>query len=782
MTNSFRPVLALMLASAAMPAYADEAAMESAAADAGVAGESNEIVVTGLKFDRSLQDTPTSVKVFTAEEIDRQNLISVYDLIDRTANVASTFAESGFNIRGISSTNVSGTGFGDLATVYLDGSPLPREASGGGPLDLWDLDQVEILRGPQSTLQGRNALAGAIILKTTDPSFEWKGKARAMITDADGEYRLAAAVGGPIVPDVLAFRVAGELARGEGLIKNSVTGGDYAKSNSEVVRTKLLFTPFGADGLRIVGSYLYDRHYGNDGRGYTFTDLPNSWKRRTVEANRPTYSKTSTDLFTLDVSLPLGDVFTLSSISSYNHLKTFSTYDGDLRREDEAYGDYSTNQKIFSQEVRLTFDTGNLQGLIGAYYSKHKNPDYLANSTFSLDLDVNLGLTSRVAQFLALPPAQGGAGMDPATALATAQAVRALYPQRVFISSEQLYPFNIETQALFGDASWEITPGLKLLAGFRYDREKQTVRNENAVTLNTVLPDPAFYGQVNPLFGLVVQTVNGLLLSDVQNANSSGPQQTTIYKAFLPKGGVSWEVAPNKTLSVIAQRGYRSGGAGINPGQAYAFTYDPEYTWNYEMSLRTQWLDRRLTLNANAFYIDWSDQQVTVQLSENQYDYETQNAGKSRVWGFEVESDFDVTDALNIYGSVGYANSKFLDFTVQNGQAQDLSGNAFSGAPKWTAAIGFDWRHASGVSVNVNANYRGAQYQGVIEQDQGRDVPARTLVNAKIGYSNDNFGAYLVATNLFNDKYFDYEYENAGRLQALLGEPRMIGLTFEGRF
>jgi len=779
MTKTIK-LLALLLAGASMPVHAEEAAMDAASADIGA--DSNEIVVTGLKFDRTLQDTPTSVKVFTAEEIDRQNLVSVYDLIDRTANLSSTFAESGFNIRGISSTNVSGTGLGDLATVYLDGSPLPREASGGGPLDLWDLEQVEILRGPQSTLQGRNALAGAIILRTADPSFDWKGKARAMITDADGEYRVAAAVGGPIVPDVLAFRVAGEIARGDGLIENSFAGGDYAKSHSEVLRGKLLFTPWGADGLKVVASYLRDRHFGNDGRGYTFTDLPNSWKRRTVEANRDTYTKTSTDLFTLDASLPLGDVFTLSSISTYNHLKTFSTYDGDLRREDEAYGEYSTNQKIFSQEIRLTFDTGALQGLIGAYYSHHRNPDYRATSTFSLDLDQDLGLTQRVAGFLALPPAQGGAGLDPAPALDLAQQVRAVYPERVFISSLQLYPFDIQTQALFGDASWEVAPGLKLLAGFRYDREKQKVRNENDVTLNTVLPDPAFYGQIDPLFGLVVQTVNGLLLTDVDNASSSGPQRTTTYKAFLPKGGVSWEVAPDKTLSAIVQRGYRSGGSGINPGQAYAFSYDPEYTWNYELSLRTQWFDRRLTLNANAFYIDWTDQQVTVQLSENVYDYETQNAGKSRVWGFEVEGNLQATDRLNLYGSVGYANSKFLDFTVQNGQAQDLAGNAFSGAPKWTAAAGFDWRHPNGISLNVNANYRGAQFQNVIDQNLGRDVPSRTLVNAKVGYSNGNFGAYLVAANIFDDHYYDYQYENAGRLQALLGEPRMIGLTFEGRF
>ena len=772
MTKNFRPGRALMLASAAMPLHAEEAAVDAAAADAGATGE---IVVTGMKFDRTLQDTPESVKVFTAEEIDRQNLVSVYDLIDRTANVASTFAESGFNIRGISSTNVSGYGFGDLATIYLDGSPLPSEAAAGGPLDLWDHEQAEILRGPQSTLQGRNALAGAIILKTADPSFDWRGKARAMITDADGEYRLAAALGGPIVDDVLAFRVAGELARGDGLIKNRLTGGHYARTNSEVVRAKLLFTPAGADGIQIKAAYLYDRHFGNDGRGYVFSDVPDAWDNRTVIANRPTFTRTSADLFTFDVTLPVSDVFTLSSVSTYNHLKTFSTYDGELRAEDESYGDFATNQKIYSQELRLTFDAGPLQGLVGAYYSRTKNPASESNSTFSLDPDADLGLTPQVAALL-----QSQFGLPADQALGLAQLARSYYPPRVFISSAQRYAVDIETMALFGDANWEVVPGLKLLAGFRYDHERQKVANNNVVVLNTVLPDPA--AAPTPTLGLILQTINGLLRQQVANANSAGPESTTTYKAFLPKGGVSWEVAPDKTLSAIVQRGYRSGGSGVNPGRATTHVYDPEYTWNYELSLRTQWLDRRLALNANAFYVDWKDQQVYVQLSDNVYDYETQNAGSSRVWGFEVESDFDVTDRLNVYGSVGYANSKFLDFQTTNGQVLDLSGFQFANAPRWTWAAGLDWRHPSGFSANLNVNYRGAQFQDIRDQSGGRNVPARTLVNAKVGYSNENFGAYLVATNLFDDKYYDYQYDNAGRMQALFGEPRMIGLTFEGRF
>jgi outer membrane receptor protein involved in Fe transport len=768
---------AFLMAGAAWPSHAQQ--VDDATVDAigsGAADTDTMIVVTGLKFERTLQDTPESVRIFTAVDIERQNLLDVYDIIDRTANLSSTFNDSGFNIRGIANTNVSGTGLGDLATVYLDGSPLPREAASGGPLNLWDLQQVEILRGPQSTLQGRNALAGAIILNTADPSFDWRGRARAMYTGRTDEMRFGAALGGPLAGDVLAFRLAGEIARGNGLIENRFTGIDYDQTESELLRAKLLLTPSGPDGLRITAAYLYNRNLGNDGRGYVFTDVPNFWEDRFVEANRPTFTRTETNLFTLDASLPLSDVFELSSTTTYNLLETFSTYDGDLRREDEAYGSFATDQEIFSEELRLTFDTGTLSGVLGAYYSRLQNPYYRAESTFSLDLDADLALTDRVAEFLVF---QGG--FDPMTAQAVAQQVRSVYTGRAFISSVQRYPLDIETMALFGDANWEILPGLRLLAGFRYDREEQRVENDNTVTLDTPLPDPADFA-FDPTFAFIIQTVNDLLLQDVQDANSTGPETTTEYEAFLPKAGLSYEFSPDMILSAIIQRGYRSGGSGINPARAQTYAYDPEYTWNYELSLRTQWLDRRLTLNANAFYIDWTDQQVLVYLSPNRFDYETQNAGKSRVWGFEIESSFDVTNELNIYGAIGFADSKFLDFTVTSGDTADLSGFAFAGGPRWTASAGLDWRHSSGISANLNVNYRSAQFQFVDMQAAGRDVPARTLVNARIGWNNENFGAYIFASNIFDEEYFDYQYENAGRLQALLGEPRMIGISLEGRF
>ncbi len=162
-------------------------------------------------------------------------------------------------------------------------------------------------------------------------------------------------------------------------------------------------------------------------------------------------------------------------------------------------------------------------------------------------------------------------------------------------------------------------------------------------------------------------------------------------------------------------------------------------------------------------------------------DAETQNAGKSRVYGFEVESDYDATDSLNVYGSVGYARTEFLEFDATGGFVDDLSGLEFVSAARWTWAAGFSWQGRSGISANANVNYRGAAYQGLVDQSD-RDVPGRTLVNAKIGWSNDHFGAYLFANNIFDDQYFDYQYDNDGRLNALLGDPRVVGLSFEARF
>ena len=146
--------------------FAQGAAAETAAAPAADAQSTavEAVIVTGEKSSRTLQQTITSVAVTTAARIERENIQTLYDVVNRTANMSETYGKTGFTIRGISNSNVSGGGTGGLSTVYVDGAALPEQAVFSGPLDMWDIGQVEVLRGPQSTLQGRNSLAGAVIL------------------------------------------------------------------------------------------------------------------------------------------------------------------------------------------------------------------------------------------------------------------------------------------------------------------------------------------------------------------------------------------------------------------------------------------------------------------------------------------------------------------------------------------------------------------------------------------------------------------------------------------
>ena len=125
-----------------------------------------EVVVVGQKYERSLQDTPQSVSVQTSQSIIDENLINITDVLYKTPNAIPTGGGTGFSLRGIVNTNIAGSGFADLATVYLDNAPLSRDTIQVGAIDTWDLEQVEVLRGPQSTIQGRNSLAGALILQT----------------------------------------------------------------------------------------------------------------------------------------------------------------------------------------------------------------------------------------------------------------------------------------------------------------------------------------------------------------------------------------------------------------------------------------------------------------------------------------------------------------------------------------------------------------------------------------------------------------------------------------
>ena len=720
-----------------------------------------EIVVTGEKVSRSLQDTVSSVAVVTARRLEQETIQSLTELYSRSANVASA-GRYGFSIRGINDASVSGGGAGGLASVYVDGAVLPRRGVQSGPTDLWDAEQIEILRGPQSTLQGRNALAGAIVIRTKDPTFQYTGRARVLVAE-NGQDGVAAAVGGPLIDNELAFRVAAERRTADGFIYNPIRDEKAQAESSETYRAKLLWTPSAAPGLRALVTYTHaDRSIGDD---LSRVDTPDFFDNRIATNDYPRAQDTVSDIVTGEVSYEISPELSVTGVASWNKVDYDYLTDLDRGPNPLSFGIFTEDAETFSQEFRVNYESGRLQGLLGVYHAKI---DY--HSTY----DNRTLVTTPVATLTGILTSLFG--LPPATAAFAAQTYGQALPV-ITVDNTQDQPEVIENLALFTDGAFKVTDKLSLLFGARLDRETNTQSIDQVTIFAGTYPDPAAFGALAPVIG----GLNQVVASFVAQANAVSPSTKRTFKAFLPKAGVRYEFNDDVSAAFVVQRGYRSGGTLLNIARATVVPYDQEFTTNYELSVRSAWLEGALTLNANAFYIDWKDQQVNVNLGLNDFDNQVANAGSSHLYGFEIELAHRPTAAFDYYVSLGHTRTKFDQFkVVTGGTTLDLTGSEFGLAPRWTIAAGANWRLPHSLLANLNVNYRSATYSGLGVRDQvRRDVDARTLVNAKFGYDRGHWGAYVFGANLLDETYRETGVFNN---YATLGAPRVFGALLEARF
>jgi len=724
--------------------------------------EQYEIIVTGEKTDRTLQETTTSVNVTTSRKIAEENILTIQDVYNRTANLSETFGAAGFSIRGIDQRGVSGGGDAATATVFVDGAPLLQDVLSNGPTDMWDVEQVEIFRGPQSTIQGLNALAGAVHIRTQDPTFDWGLKGRALLASFD-TTQFAVAGGGPLVPGELAFRVSAEKRDSDGYIHNITRNEPESPVDSISIRGKLLWTPSALPGFEARLAY---HHFETKG-GYLFTYLDRSvedyFDNRTNPSDYPNSSDVDSDQVTLDLRYDLGGGLSLSALGTWTDSGFIRKYDGDFSADSTAYSDIAGGAEIVTQELRLNYESDRLSGLVGLFY--YNRDQYRQSHQVTL-------VPTPVPTIAAVLQQNG---LDAETANFVANTYASALPN-IPVDYTSDFPTEVETMALFADARYRLTDRLSLLGGFRYDRERNKIGGEALATFVGTLPDPAAF----PGFEQAFTGINAAVLGFVADANGATPTGSRTFNAFLPKGGVEMAWTPDIATAFVVQRGYRSGGSSFNTARSQLFAYDPEFTWNYELSLRSAWLDGRLTLNANAFYIDWIDQQSIANFGNGTYDQHTVNAGKSHLYGFELELMHRMSSAFDWYASLGHTRTKFDEFVTDVGSITDLSGLEFTYAPKWTLSGGANLRFGRGFNANINASYRSAVYTGVAVPQSGTRARERTLVNARIGYETDHWSLSLFANNLLNEKYDQY----VNRLIdfAIIGAPRSVGVILEAGF
>ena len=751
--------ISLALGAVSTSVLAEEAVYEDAMYE-----EIETVVITGQKIDRTIKETPSSVAVITAEEMDKQNAQNITDVFSGMANVAGDIMQ-GFSIRGVDAFNVSGGGNSYLATMYLDGAPLPFRVIRSGAIPVWDLAQVEVFRGPQSTLQGRNALAGAVHIRTQDPTYEWGGKAKATF-GSDGQQEFAVAGGGGLIEDMLAVRVSIEDKTYDGTIDNITrkTTSDYEDTTS--ARAKFLFQP-SDDFTAILTLSNTESELGVQWATYDFGE--SVYQRQTI-FNSPVWTKTDTDIGTLEMSYAINDEMSLDAVITTSDSEYSYNWDGDMTPEQvTADQKYVRNDKSNSQELRLTYDGDALEAVVGLYFSdlevddKSEGERHL-NLASAVGADFNTLLVGFLMQN----------DLDQATAITVAGQVAPLYPNidPIVLGLNTSLAQEVKTKALFADVKYSVNDTFDILAGLRFENEEQTNAANADYQILNVKPDPT---QVPAQIAPIISGVNAYLDSFAQSASGVEPPATDDFDAFLPKLGVSYHVNPNITTSFIYQKGYRSGGVGTNVAENRVYTYDEESTDNYELSYRSVWLEGDLMVNANLFYTEWEDQQVQTQLSPRQYDVETRNAGKSEIKGFELEGFYYPTESLSITAGLGYADSEFTDYKYPNPKQDpdvdgdefvELTGRSFADAPTWTANVAVNYEFESGLYLNVNANYNDeakayldptkslSKEELAINADPEND--SRTLVNAQLGY---DFGDYQVRLNVSN--LLDEEYINA---------------------
>jgi outer membrane receptor protein involved in Fe transport len=246
----------------------------------------------------------------------------------------------------------------------------------------------------------------------------------------------------------------------------------------------------------------------------------------------------------------------------------------------------------------------------------------------------------------------------------------------------------------------------------------------------------------------------------------------TDYSAFLPKLGVIYDFEENTSASLVYQRGYRSGGA-RNTQALGVVEYDPEYTDNLELALRSQSMGGDLITNANLFYMEWTDQQVEVG-ELNAGTLRIENAGESQLYGGELTVDYRATDMLRLNTGIGYVRTEFKEYTSGG---TDFAGNEFANAPRWTASAGAEYDFGNGFVLLGDVSYTDSAF-GDAQNSMDGEIKSYTLTNLSLTYDYDQLTAGVFVRNLFDKRYA----ETGGATTIRAGEPRFIGGYLEWVF
>lgn len=733
-----------MLALSAGVAAAQTSAQDSTAIE--------EIVVTAQKRAENLQDVPVSVTALTSDALAARGVNNVLALNNLAPGMRISAADAAANpkiyIRGVGLSDFNPNASSGVG-VYVDGvyigSPLAQMAG------FFDLAQVEVLRGPQGTLYGRNTNGGAINITTKRPS-------QTFGADASLEYGSFNAVtadlgvGGPIVADKLAFRVAAQYVKDDGYTYNRVTGHDLNAADHWAGRLSLLYTPSedfelltqanryvnrgdatapahralfpataaaaGPDGFCAPGAYASGQCA--DLLGYADTDN----NTRAVDANQE--GKDKVDLFgaSSQATWRLGGV-SLVSVTAWQWAHRNDLENTDASPLQMVEINYRSRQHQFTQELRLQSNdaSARLNWVLGAYYMDEKVQDNTRQDVL------------RDLRPLFMTP-ENPTGLSLENSVATFG-----------------YPYTQKTKgyAVFGQADYKLTDRLTGTVGLRWSADDKSMDYRS-------------------------QAEDGLIVILTS-------KQSKTFSAVSGRLGLRYELSDDANVYATYNRGYKSGGffGGLATTAGEMEPYDNETLDAYELGLKSEFFDRRVRLNASAFYYDYKNQQVFAQTTRNGLTVLVlDNAANSKVYGGEAEITARPIQPLTLTAGVSLLHAKYGDYFTEG---KDFTGNWLPQSPKVTFNAAATWvaplENGASIVANVDANYSSKVYFDNSNADR-LSQDAVWIAGAQLSWRSPDqkIEAGAFARNLF-DKTYTVAISNIDSLGVDLlsyNRPRSLGV------
>lgn len=735
--------LAGVFAALPTPAQDTAATPEARVIDTPEEGVIEEIITTARRREESLQDVPIAVTAFSAQRLEETGSLDITALQQTTPNLTLQAARGSNStliafIRGVGQQDPL-WGFEPGVGLYVDDVYIARPQ--GAVLDIYDIERIEVLRGPQGTLYGRNTVGGAVKYVTARMGDVPKLDTR-LDVGTDGQLDVILSGSAPL-GDTFAFGASAAIYSRDGYGENQFTGADHYDKEVNAYRATAEWTPSDTLFFRLSGDLLDDEsnvkhgHREAPGLGLSAGEqvLDSVYDTR---AGLGDDNNVETKGASLLAEWEINEQLTFKSITAWREGDTEGVIDFDTGPAPalDIPAFYDDNQT--TQELQLLFDSDRIQAVAGLFYL-----DAYAAGAF----DTIIGLANL-------------------TILTTGEV-------------------KTESYAAFADVSFDLTERWSLSVGGRYTEDEK----EGAVYRQN------FTGIRSPAFGNPA-AVPGLVRTNYRN--------TKTFSQFTPRASIQWEPADALTLYVSYGEGFKSGGFDMR-GDAFAFPgtvegYEPELVDTYEVGAKTSFADGRVSLAAAVFYSDYTDMQITSQFALPTVPPTVvsfvDNAGAATIQGAELEGTILFTDAFSAVFQVGYTDAEFDEFVTfdpATGTRRNLADQRdFQNTPEWTGAVSFTYRidlgEAGELSLIPSVSYRD-EYQLFETPIPLLDQDAYTLVDASINWSStsDKLRLGLHGRNLTDEEYRVGGYNFPGALfgnsiNGFYGPPQTFWLSANYRF